>query len=74
MARMIMPKVLPKMAESRTGELATKKAVPAVTSRPTVIHWYTWRMKTDATLRLVALVVSRKLSIEETSEKRGLTF
>ena len=38
MARMIRPKVLPKMADRRAGEDATKKAVPAVTSRPTVIH------------------------------------
>ena len=48
----------------KSGEDATKKAVPAVTSRPTVIHWYTWRMKTDATLILVDRVESRKLSIE----------
>ena len=53
-----------KFADRRAGEDATKKAVPAVTSRPTVIHWYTWRMKTDATLILVDRVESRKLSIE----------
>lgn len=48
--------------KSRGGR--DEKAVPAVTSRPTVIHWYTWRMKTDATLILVDRVESRKLSIE----------
>ena len=71
MARMTRLIVLPNSMLRMAGEEATKKAVAAVTSRPTVIHWYTWRIKTDATLRLAARVVSRKLSIDVNLRAKG---
>ena len=55
---------MPKMADEKSRGGRDEKGGPRRDKQADVIHWYTWRMKTDATLILVDRVESRKLSIE----------